>query len=115
MVSPAPWPLLLLAVLSCFCSEAGALISWGSSSPYGVPEPRTSRDALRQAYERYQEEAKEGGQLEKEGAAPHDEETRHRVGRQDMYHGTTTCSFVFDGGILVAVDSRASMGECCPQ
>ena len=28
-----------------------------------------------------------------------------------VWHGTTTCAFVFDHGILVAVDSRASMGE----
>ena len=27
-----------------------------------------------------------------------------------VFHGTTTCAFVFDNGILVAVDSRASMG-----
>lgn len=27
-----------------------------------------------------------------------------------VFHGTTTCAFVFDHGILVAVDSRASMG-----
>ncbi len=30
---------------------------------------------------------------------------------QDLvWHGTTTCAFVFQHGILVAVDSRASMG-----
>jgi hypothetical protein len=28
-----------------------------------------------------------------------------------VFHGTTTCAFVFDQGILVAVDSRASMGK----
>jgi len=28
-----------------------------------------------------------------------------------FYHGTTTLSFVFDHGVLVAVDSRASMGS----
>jgi len=28
-----------------------------------------------------------------------------------IFHGTTTCAFVFDNGILVAVDSRASMGK----
>lgn len=28
-----------------------------------------------------------------------------------VFHGTTTCAFVFDHGILVAVDSRASMGS----
>lgn len=27
------------------------------------------------------------------------------------YHGTTTLAFVFDHGILMAVDSRASMGS----
>ena len=26
-------------------------------------------------------------------------------------HGTTTLSFIFEGGIIVAVDSRASMGS----
>ncbi len=29
-----------------------------------------------------------------------------------VWHGTTTCAFVFDHGVLVAVDSRASMGAC---
>ena len=29
----------------------------------------------------------------------------------DMAHGTTTLSFVFDGGIIAAVDSRASLGK----
>lgn len=27
-------------------------------------------------------------------------------------HGTTTLAFLFKGGIIVAVDSRASMGQC---
>lgn len=27
-------------------------------------------------------------------------------------HGTTTLAFMFQGGIIVAVDSRASMGQC---
>lgn len=27
-------------------------------------------------------------------------------------HGTTTMAFKFKGGIIVAVDSRASMGQC---
>ena len=27
-------------------------------------------------------------------------------------HGTTTLAFKFQGGIIVAVDSRASMGQC---
>ena len=28
-----------------------------------------------------------------------------------MYSGTTTLAFVFQGGIIMAVDSRASMGH----
>jgi 20S proteasome subunit beta 5 len=28
-----------------------------------------------------------------------------------MYHGTTTLAFQFDGGVIVAVDSRASLGK----
>jgi 20S proteasome alpha/beta subunit len=28
-----------------------------------------------------------------------------------MAHGTTTLAFVFQGGLIVAVDSRASMGS----
>lgn len=61
--------------------------------------------------ERYKEEE---GQMQPSKQAlegrEHEEERRHRVGRHEMYHGTTTCSFVFKEGILVAVDSRASMG-----
>ena len=30
---------------------------------------------------------------------------------QQFYHGTTTCSFKYKDGILIAVDSRASMGQ----
>ena len=29
----------------------------------------------------------------------------------DMAHGTTTLAFVFKGGVIVAVDSRATMGS----
>merc|ERR1719163_153692 len=40
--------------------------------------------------------------MEKMGMAP---------GMHDYFHGTTTLGFIFQGGILVAVDSRASMGS----
>jgi 20S proteasome subunit beta 5 len=35
----------------------------------------------------------------------------------DFAHGTTTLGFVYKGGVIVAVDSRASMGNyiCMPQ
>merc|ERR1719263_2242527 len=32
-------------------------------------------------------------------------------GMHDYFHGTTTLGFVFQGGVLIAVDSRASMGS----
>lgn len=31
--------------------------------------------------------------------------------KNDFYLGTTTLAFVFQGGVLLAVDSRASMGH----
>merc|ERR1719213_1400803 len=40
--------------------------------------------------------------MEKMGMAP---------GMHDYFHGTTTLGFVFEHGVLVAVDSRASMGS----
>merc|ERR1719163_2645983 len=39
--------------------------------------------------------------MEKMGMAP---------GMHDYFHGTTTLGFRFQGGVLIAVDSRASMG-----
>lgn len=36
----------------------------------------------------------------------------HRRDRIRFAHGTTTMAFKFQGGIIVAVDSRASMGQC---
>jgi len=37
----------------------------------------------------------------------------HYSGQPDLKfsHGTTTLAFIFDGGVLIAVDSRASMGS----
>merc|ERR1719465_323198 len=32
-------------------------------------------------------------------------------GMHDYFHGTTTLGFIFQGGVLIAVDSRASMGS----
>jgi len=40
--------------------------------------------------------------MEKMGMAP---------GMHDYFHGTTTLGFIFQGGVLIAVDSRASMGS----
>merc|ERR1719174_1464390 len=40
--------------------------------------------------------------MERMGQAP---------GMHDYFHGTTTLGFIFDGGVLIAVDSRASMGS----
>mmetsp|Transcript_59856 Transcript_59856/g.117656 ORF Transcript_59856/g.117656 Transcript_59856/m.117656 type:complete len:283 (+) Transcript_59856:67-915(+) len=40
--------------------------------------------------------------IKKSGTAP---------GLMDFKHGTTTLGFVFQGGIIIAVDSRASMGS----
>merc|ERR1719410_588817 len=40
--------------------------------------------------------------IKKTGAAP---------GLMDFKHGTTTLGFVFQHGIIIAVDSRASMGS----
>jgi len=40
--------------------------------------------------------------IQKSGMAP---------GLMDFKHGTTTLGFVFQGGIIIAVDSRASMGS----
>merc|ERR1719160_150090 len=40
--------------------------------------------------------------MEKMGMAP---------GMHDYFHGTTTLGFIFQGGIIIAVDSRASMGS----
>lgn len=34
-----------------------------------------------------------------------------QLGKQLQYHGTTTLGFVIDDGVIVAVDSRASMGD----
>mmetsp|Transcript_48370 Transcript_48370/g.82602 ORF Transcript_48370/g.82602 Transcript_48370/m.82602 type:complete len:249 (+) Transcript_48370:1-747(+) len=38
-------------------------------------------------------------------------QVRNYVPPIQMYHGTTTLAFQFDGGIIVAVDSRASLGK----
>merc|ERR1719174_3565064 len=35
----------------------------------------------------------------------------HAPGMHDYFHGTTTLGFRFQGGVLIAVDSRASMGS----
>lgn len=43
--------------------------------------------------------------MKKTGLAP---------GLMDFKHGTTTLGFVFQGGIIIAVDSRASMGAPSP-
>merc|ERR1719473_2545495 len=40
--------------------------------------------------------------MERMGQAP---------GMHDYFHGTTTLGFIFQGGVLIAVDSRASMGS----
>merc|ERR1719375_3056944 len=40
--------------------------------------------------------------MEKMGMAP---------GMHDYFHGTTTLGFIFQGGVIIAVDSRASMGS----
>merc|ERR1711948_203158 len=37
--------------------------------------------------------------------------TGEAPGLMDFKHGTTTLGFVFQGGIIIAVDSRASMGS----
>merc|ERR1719214_579740 len=40
--------------------------------------------------------------MERMGQAP---------GMHDYFHGTTTLGLIFQGGVLIAVDSRASMGS----
>merc|ERR1719375_1139478 len=40
--------------------------------------------------------------MERMGQAP---------GMHDYFHGTTTLGFKFQGGVIIAVDSRASMGS----
>lgn len=40
-----------------------------------------------------------------------DSTPQQTISPPDFYHGTTTVSFVFNGGIITAVDSRASLGN----
>jgi hypothetical protein len=40
-----------------------------------------------------------------------EEESRLERPLIEMYHGTTTIAFEFDGAIITAVDSRASLGK----
>lgn len=62
------------------------------------------RSSLHAALASYQQQA--GG-----GTHPPTTIARSKMLEDHVFHGTTTCAFVFDEGILVAVDSRASMGK----
>jgi hypothetical protein len=106
VVVPSP-PLrkLLLLVVVAIASGAAA----GGSLLLGEGlRLEGARAALGSALDAYSTAATAGGA----GASSFSSSALDRAPFADkMWHGTTTCAFVFDHGILVAVDSRASMGE----
>lgn len=63
------------------------------------------RSSLHAALASYQQQQAGGGTRAPTTIA------RSKLLEDHVFHGTTTCAFVFDQGILVAVDSRASMGK----
>jgi hypothetical protein len=77
-----------------------------NSSSFPVPEgSMEARTALHAAVQSYQQQQEQGGSRLPTVVA------KSKLLQDLVWHGTTTCAFVFDHGILVAVDSRASMGK----
>lgn len=79
-----------------------------TAHPFGTGEAgmdTSVRSSLHAALASYQQQQEGGGTQAPTTIA------RSKLLEDHVFHGTTTCAFVFDQGILVAVDSRASMGK----
>ena len=96
--------IIIIILWSCLQDNTNASMLGGSADgPKTVKHQISARSTLANALEAYHH-----SQQQEQGHHQHHHQDRLE---NAMYHGTTTCAFIFDQGILVAVDSRASMGK----